>query len=103
MKKRYAIIENDIIEEVIEADENVTEEVLYYFFPNKKIILENKKTGNALTMYHFINDKFISPKPYDSWKLVDNQWVSPVKHPNDGKFYHWNEKIKKWEIILLDE
>ena len=46
-------------------------------------------------------DAFYSPQPYSSWKLNKTSyvWESPVKHPNDGKLYEWNEEKKSWDLI----
>lgn len=47
-------------------------------------------------------DAFIPIKPFDSW-LLDNEtakWEAPVKYPNDGKDYIWNEESLNW--ILND-
>jgi len=38
-------------------------------------------------------DAFIPPQPFNSWTLDEDTctWNSPIPHPNDGKFYVWNE------------
>ena len=40
-------------------------------------------------------DAFIPFQPYPSWKLVEDtcQWNSPIKCPDDGKMYYWDEDI----------
>ena len=45
-------------------------------------------------------DAFIPPKPYQSWLLDEElaQWYAPVEHPNDGKFYSWNEDNQSWDL-----
>lgn len=49
-------------------------------------------------------DAFIPPKPYASWILDEDlaQWKAPVEHPNDGKFYIWNENDQMWEESLAE-
>lgn len=44
-------------------------------------------------------DAFIPPKPYPSWVLNEQKyiWEAPVKMPNDGKPYNWDESTQKWE------
>ena len=51
--------------------------------------------------YNLENDVFISPQPYPSWTLnnEDANWQSPVAYPNDGKSYAWNEENQSWEEI----
>jgi len=50
-------------------------------------------------------DAFIPPKPleYESWILNEEKciWESPVKKPDDGNQYYWNEELLEW--VLLDE
>jgi hypothetical protein len=46
----------------------------------------------------------LSPKPYESW-IIDkdsSRWKAPVEHPNDGKFYIWNENDQVWEESLAE-
>ena len=43
---------------------------------------------------------FIPPKPFPSWNLDENiVWQPPIKQPNDGAEYFWNEDNKGWEKI----
>lgn len=50
--------------------------------------------------YDPVADVFIKPKPFDSWKLSeDNDWEPPVALPSDGKNYVWNEAKLKWDLI----
>jgi hypothetical protein len=48
--------------------------------------------------YDSSRDAFIPPRPYDSWILDEETclWQAPVVHPNDGKFYSWNETDQVW-------
>ena len=48
-------------------------------------------------------DAFIPPKPYPSWVLVEDtcQWAAPVPHPQDGKWYVWDEESLSWVEIQL--
>ena len=45
-------------------------------------------------------DAFISPKPFNSWKINETtcQWEAPVVKPDDGQRYKWNETTKEWEL-----
>lgn len=50
--------------------------------------------------YDATADRFIAAQPYPSWKLdKDFNWQAPTAHPNDGKFYEWNESSKSWDEI----
>jgi hypothetical protein len=46
------------------------------------------------------NDVFISPKPYPSWVLNNNnfKWEAPISCPNENDFYIWDEKTISWII-----
>ena len=52
-------------------------------------------------------DIFIPMQPFNSWTLNETTylWESPIAHPNDGKFYRWNEyayqkdNTQGWEEI----
>lgn len=50
-------------------------------------------------------DIFISPKPYDSW-IVDEEnakWISPMVYPEDENKYYWNENDQSWDIYIPEE
>lgn len=51
--------------------------------------------------YDQARDAFIPPKPFNSWTLDEDTclWEAPVAKPDDGKFYHWNETTKQWDLI----
>jgi hypothetical protein len=46
-------------------------------------------------------DAFIPPQPYESWvlDLETCVWEPPVKYPDDGKMYTWDESKKKWQEV----
>ena len=51
--------------------------------------------------YDSVKDKFISPSPYPSWVLNDNDdWISPIPYPDDGKEYEWHEDTKEWVEVV---
>jgi hypothetical protein len=45
-------------------------------------------------------DAFIPPAPYPSWILDKRNcnWKAPVKLPDDGLTYSWNESNLNWEL-----
>jgi hypothetical protein len=50
--------------------------------------------------YDPVEDWFVAPQPYPSWILTRAaQWVAPVKYPDDGLVYQWNEEITDWEAV----
>ena len=47
--------------------------------------------------YDRVKDKFLSPQPYPSWVLDDNDdWQAPTPMPDDDKDYAWNEDTTSW-------
>jgi hypothetical protein len=56
-------------------------------------------------LYDAERDAFITPKPFDSWVLVEEtcQWQPPVPYPTDGFTYLWNESQKDWELQDFSE
>lgn len=48
-------------------------------------------------------DAFIPPKPFASWVLNEDTclWDAPVAHPNDGKFYSWDEEAGNWVEVAI--
>jgi hypothetical protein len=46
-------------------------------------------------------DVFISPQPFPSWTLDENQdWQPPVARPEEG-FYTWNEDTQTWDAFEM--
>lgn len=47
--------------------------------------------------YDPINDVFIRPQPFASWRLDKNfDWQAPKPYPQDGSFYTWDEEEGDW-------
>lgn len=51
--------------------------------------------------YDFNLDKFLPPRPFNSWTLNENtyEWDPPVPYPDDGQFYIWNESTLSWKLV----
>lgn len=49
-------------------------------------------------------DEFVSPQPYASWYLDENNdWQPPIPEPTDG-LYEWNESTQSWhELSFIQE
>ena len=51
--------------------------------------------------YNETADVFITPQPFPSWSLDDNNdWQPPMAKPNDGNYYYWDEESFSWLEIL---
>jgi hypothetical protein len=48
--------------------------------------------------YTFDGIGFAAPQPYPSWSLNKETyiWEAPIEHPNDDKFYRWDEDTTSW-------
>lgn len=105
----YAFLdENNIVTEVIvgldetELIEGKDPETWYGEFRNQKCIrtsynakIRNKFAGIGDT-YREDLDMFISPKPHESWILINGNWEAPKPKPDDENFNIWNEEKQEW-------
>jgi hypothetical protein len=58
-----------------------------------------KKYASIGGTYDSVKDIFISPKPFPSWILDENdEWKSPIEKPV-GEHY-WNEEQIQWEPLI---
>lgn len=107
---RYAILDNNnIVEHLIDIEELeknsyfTSEQIIQKFFPDKKIIQQSEKTGEAKMGFYYYNNIFIQPRPYESWNWNGNEWIAPVKYPNNGKPNFWNEDDINWIPYTKEE
>jgi hypothetical protein len=83
---------NEVIEVIIAEQNFIDSEVM----GSPIDWVTGSRLGKGYT-YDKINDVFISPKPYSSWTLDNNQeWQPPSVKPDDGKYYKWNESDQSW-------
>ena len=113
----YAFLDSkNIVTEVIpgideaELIEGKTPEVWYGEFRGQ-VCVRTSYNGNIRKncagigfTYDSERDAFISPKPYESWLLVEEtcQWEAPVPYPDDGLMYSWNEELTDWEATEFE-
>lgn len=91
---------------VVENIEIATDEWVSNFHLSNKEFLYIEVTET--TGYPYINsifnleiNKFIEPKPYESWILNEKgDWVAPLPKPNYEIDCFWNEKEQKWVEIV---
>ena len=108
----FAKVENNIVVEVIVAEQDVIDSGLfgnplswiqtsYNTHGGVHILggtpLRKNFAGVGYT-YDTVRDAFISPKPYQSWVLDEQTclWEAPISYPNDGKSYIWDEPTLSW-------
>ena len=58
------------------------------------------KTDYAYKGYYYNPESnvFVSPKPYNSWLLINDKWEAPIHMPSGEGKYFWNENILNWEL-----
>lgn len=68
--------------------------------PDDKEPLRKNYAGIGYT-YDRVRDAFIPPKTYDSFLLDEEtcNWIPPIKYPDDGGAYVWDEPSKNWKLI----
>jgi len=61
--------------------------------------------GEAAINGEFINDRFVSPKPYPSWILNSEtyEWQAPIGMPIDDQNVIWDEDTLSWKPIVIIE
>ena len=93
----FAIIDGDtVINTIIAESKSIAEEI------TGKTCVEYSSSDKAEMGGTYKNNTFIPKKPFDSWLLVDNQWVAPVDYPSDEKNYLWNEATTSWAEDLAE-
>lgn len=90
----YAIIENNIVTNVIVADTLEIAETITGMLCIESTDLNSANVGGTYDGFHFT-----PPSPYPSWLLNNDtrQWYPPTPVPNDGKLYLWNEENSSWK------
>jgi hypothetical protein len=92
MKNYAKIIDNTVVNIVVgEESELNTQSGLHIE------ITEETNVARIGDTYSSEINKFITPKPYESWTLnnISGIWEAPTEKPSDG-FYSWNEEDQVW-------
>ena len=68
--------------------------------PDGGVALRANYAGIGYT-YDIENDVFYHPKPYNSLKISQLNWLwePPIIYPDDGRDYMWDEVNISWKII----
>jgi hypothetical protein len=93
---RHQIIILFFIYEISSEERSILDKILretnldcFYFLPSKDFLESN--------VYDDKTNKIIKKHRFKSWVLNENgEWESPIKYPNDGKIYHWDENKIEW-------
>lgn len=99
----YAIIGDDeIVENIIAADDSNFIDVLRLMIPEAKdIILVTEETFPAYIGGDVVDGKFRMPKPFPSWTWSSElwKWVAPVPYPEGDSGFTWDEDTLSWTVI----
>jgi len=92
---RYAKIDSsNIVENVIVCEDSQISALSGNFV---KIISETTKECTIGFSYDKDNNKFIAPKPYESWTLDENfEWISPIGENPNPALKCWDEESQNW-------
>jgi hypothetical protein len=73
--------------------------------------LQTSYNNNIRNRYAVIGGKydqqknaFLDKQPYWSWILNEEtlEWIAPIKYPDDGRVYDWDELNKCWVLKILN-
>jgi len=88
MSKNMAVLDNNnkVINIIVASDDTQENNNLITYTENNPAFIDGD----------YIDGYFYSPQPYPSWTRDNGNWLPPVAHPNDGKFYSWDEATLTW-------
>jgi len=88
---RYAIVKNNIVENVIEYETQPTTPPPGFEEGYVAIQSDFVSVG-----WSYKDELFTPPQPYPSWVLVNNEWEAPISKPQDNKMYMWDDTTLSW-------
>lgn len=96
---RYAVIKNNKINQILEADFDAEIRLLELAFPDSDIVKETNETGIAHKNSYFKNGVFSAPQPMPSWVFDFEKfyWIPPKPIPEGNGPFIWNEDKLDWE------
>lgn len=97
----YAIIKNNVVDNIIVADDEGFFSVAY---PDDIVVKVTDETGVANIGVEFVDNKFVPLKPWTSWVFNSQSWLweAPTSYPNDGGIYLWDEPSLSWVTPVIE-
>jgi hypothetical protein len=93
---KYAKIEQNIVTNVILCEDSEIGTQNGYHVK----VTDLTKNASLGSVYDAENNKFISPKPFESWILNESfDWVSPAGESPVG-LHAWDENLLAWVAII---
>jgi hypothetical protein len=93
----YAIVENDVVVNVIVADDQATAEALT---GGEVMALTNGLPGVGWTLEA---EGWRPPLPFPSWDWDGTAWAAPIAYPADEGHYYWDEEQGDWIEYVVPE
>lgn len=95
MIKNYALIENNVVVNIIVADDD-------FISMQSGQWIEYTDERPAYIGVELVDGILVQPKPFPSWTLDSNyDWQAPVAKPTGNNVYEWNEILQNWEQVSV--
>ena len=110
--EQVIVVNNNVVQDILQRDvEQLGIDFCKKLFGDETNWVQTSYNNNIRKQFAKIGDtydkekqKFISPQPFPSWVLDENDdWQAPTPKPEDDKSYVWNEKDKTWDIVDVPE
>ena len=110
--EQVIVVNNNVVQDILQRDvEQLGIDFCKKLFGDETNWVQTSYNNNIRKQFAKIGDtydkekdKFISPQPFPSWVLDENDdWQAPTPKPEDDKAYVWNEKDKTWDIVDVPE
>ena len=110
--EQVIVVNNNVVQDILQRDvEQLGIDFCKKLFGDETNWVQTSYNNNIRKQFAKIGDtydkekdKFISPHPFPSWVLDENDdWQAPTPKPEDDKSYVWNEKDKTWDIVDVPE
>ena len=120
----FARVENGIVQEVIVAEQEFIDNLVYdkpgefvkasyntrggvHYLPGTSTPSDDQSKALRYNypglgwIYSKEADAFYEPKPFSSWTLDTStyRWISPISKPTDDNIYTWNEENQSWDPV----
>lgn len=105
------VINNDVIKDPSTGIENENDGIIFCksLYGQDTTWIQASYNGNFRKqypakgfIYDVVTDRFLAPKPYNSWTFNDvtGDWEPPIPKPTDGLMpYFWNETEQTWKPL----
>lgn len=95
--KKYAVIENDIVVNVVIGDDE-------WANAQQLTLVELDESNPVCIGGKYLDGIFFKTKPYPSWVESNGGWIPPVDKPanTEGSSWTWNESTTSWVSVSVN-